>query len=54
MRNGRTDKSPHIQSMASFDANVLEADRLRRQDELERLYAAVMDHDERQRVVRGN
>lgn len=39
--------SPEVGSVVSFDANVIEADKQRRQDEMERLYAAVMAQDER-------
>ncbi|GAM82313.1 hypothetical protein ANO11243_002920 [Dothideomycetidae sp. 11243] len=35
--------SPGVDSLASFDARVLEADKRQRQDELGRLYAAVME-----------
>ncbi|PGH16982.1 hypothetical protein AJ79_01366 [Helicocarpus griseus UAMH5409] len=39
-------------SMATFDETVVQADRARAQDEMERLYAAVMEHDAKQsRVV---
>jgi len=37
--------SPVVQSPGSFDQKVLDADRERAQVEMERLYAAVMDHD---------
>ncbi|KAK2756210.1 hypothetical protein FQN54_005618 [Arachnomyces sp. PD_36] len=33
-------------SVATFDENVVQSDRKKAQDEMERLYAAVMDHDE--------
>ncbi|KAF2153207.1 hypothetical protein K461DRAFT_278019 [Myriangium duriaei CBS 260.36] len=46
MRSGSNPGSPGIDSLASFDARVLETDKRQRQDELERLYAAVMDHEE--------
>ena len=39
--------SPAPASVASFDTNVIEADKHRRQDEMERLYAAVMLQDDR-------
>lgn len=39
--------SPEVGSVVSFDANVIEADKQKRQDEMERLYAAVMAQDER-------
>ncbi|TLD11956.1 hypothetical protein E2P81_ATG10205 [Venturia nashicola] len=39
--------SPAGASVISFDAAVVEADRLKRQDEMERLYAAVMAQDDR-------
>ncbi|KAF2271609.1 uncharacterized protein EI97DRAFT_462659 [Westerdykella ornata] len=38
-------ESPVVQSPASFDQKVIEADRDRAQAEMERLYAAVMEHD---------
>ncbi|KAF2841965.1 hypothetical protein M501DRAFT_371665 [Patellaria atrata CBS 101060] len=37
--------SPAIASVASFDNTVLQSDRESRQKEMERLYAAVMEHD---------
>ncbi|KAF1952482.1 hypothetical protein CC80DRAFT_386183, partial [Byssothecium circinans] len=37
--------SPVVHSPTSFDQSVLDADRARAQEEMERLYAAVMDHD---------
>ncbi|OCL01856.1 hypothetical protein AOQ84DRAFT_202958, partial [Glonium stellatum] len=37
--------SPAVQSIASFDKSIVESDKERRQKEMERLYAAVMDHD---------
>ena len=51
VRSGRSGlsnpRSPGMDSVVSFDANVIEADRLQRQSEMERLYAAVMAQDER-------
>lgn len=44
---GSNTVSPAMDSVVSLDANVIEADRLQRQDEMERLYAAVMAQDER-------
>ena len=41
--------SPSMISMASFDQTVLEHDRATRQAEMDRLYAAVMLHDEARR-----
>jgi hypothetical protein len=41
--------SPSMISMASFDRSVLEHDRANRQAEMDRLYAAVMLHDEARR-----
>lgn len=38
--------SPGAESVVSFDNSVIEADRARRQEEMERLYAAVMAQDE--------
>ncbi|OSS50778.1 hypothetical protein B5807_04307 [Epicoccum nigrum] len=43
--SGSTPVSPAVQSPMSFDQKVLDADRQRAQDDMERLYAAVMDHD---------
>lgn len=43
--SGSTPVSPVVQSPMSFDQNVLDANKVRAQDEMERLYAAVMDHD---------
>ncbi|KZM23723.1 uncharacterized protein EKO05_0005708 [Ascochyta rabiei] len=43
--SGSTPVSPVVQSPMSFDQQVLNADRARAQDDMERLYAAVMDHD---------
>lgn len=37
--------SPGMESVASFDTTVIEADRMKRQQEMERLYAAVMAQD---------
>ena len=48
IRSGRTNQlSPGMESTVSFDANVIEADRQKRNEEMERLYAAVMAQDER-------
>ncbi|KAK5118831.1 hypothetical protein LTR62_000040 [Meristemomyces frigidus] len=48
IRSGQSNvRSPGLDSVVSFDSGVVEADRQRRQDEMERLYAAVMAHDER-------
>lgn len=38
--------SPGMESVGSFDNNVLEADKLKRQEEMERLFAAVMAEDQ--------
>ena len=43
--SGSTPVSPIVQSPTSFDQKVIDADRARAQDDMERLYAAVMDHD---------
>lgn len=43
--SGSTPVSPVVQSPTSFDQKVIDADRARAQDDMERLYAAVMDHD---------
>lgn len=40
--------SPAVQSVASFDHVVLQSDKERRQKEMERLYAAVMEHQDEQ------
>ena len=37
--------SPGVESVTSFDQNVIEQDMQSRQQEMERLYAAVMEHD---------
>ena len=42
----RSGMSPGMDSVASFDKTVVEADRARGQEEMERLYAAVMAQDE--------
>ncbi|PVH98991.1 hypothetical protein DM02DRAFT_477843, partial [Periconia macrospinosa] len=42
------------QSPASFDQAVLDADRARAQDEMERLYAAVMDHDRKKSMSQAS
>ncbi|KAK0314591.1 hypothetical protein LTR01_001415 [Friedmanniomyces endolithicus] len=48
IRSGHSDvASPGMDSVVSFDPNVVEADRAQRQEEMERLYAAVMAHDDR-------
>ncbi|KAK4543001.1 hypothetical protein LTR36_005999 [Oleoguttula mirabilis] len=39
--------SPAMNSVVSFDANVVDGDKQKRQEEMERLYAAVMAQDER-------
>ena len=39
-------RSPGMDSVASFDPKVLDNDRASRQAEMDRLYAAVMVHDE--------
>lgn len=47
IRSGRSNPvSPGMDSVVSFDTNVIDADRQKRQDEMERLYAAVMAQDE--------
>ncbi|KAF2657947.1 hypothetical protein K491DRAFT_563884, partial [Lophiostoma macrostomum CBS 122681] len=40
-------QSPVLNSPSSFDQKVIEADRARAQEEMERLYAAVMEHDKK-------
>ncbi|KAF2003710.1 hypothetical protein P154DRAFT_543757 [Amniculicola lignicola CBS 123094] len=40
-------QSPVVQSPGSFDQKVLDTDRERAQADMERLYAAVMDHDKK-------
>ena len=49
--NGR---SPGMDSVVSFDPTVVEADRARRQEEMERLYAAVMEQDARRAQAMAN
>lgn len=46
--------SPAVASIASFDTNVIEADKLKRHQEMERLYAAVMAQDEQRSGLRPN
>jgi hypothetical protein len=47
IRSGMSDNtSPAMESVVSFDRQVVEADRRRGQEEMERLYAAVMAQDE--------
>lgn len=41
-RTASNPSSPAVQSIASFDPNVIEADRVTRQNELEQLYAAAL------------
>ncbi|KAF2674151.1 hypothetical protein BT63DRAFT_3413 [Microthyrium microscopicum] len=43
--DGSALNSPAGESMFSFDANIVDGDRMSRQAEMERLYAAVMVHD---------
>lgn len=43
--------SPGVDSVASFDTKVLEADKAARQQEMERLYAAVMARDDKCNTV---
>ena len=43
----RSGMSPGMDSVVSFDNNVFDADRARRQEEMERLYSAVLAQDER-------
>ncbi|KAK3110070.1 hypothetical protein LTR53_016021 [Teratosphaeriaceae sp. CCFEE 6253] len=48
LRSGHSNVgSPAMDSVVSFDPTIVEADRARRQEEMERLYAAVMAHDDR-------
>jgi hypothetical protein len=51
---GSTPVSPIVQSPTSFDQSVLDADRERAQVEMERLYAAVMDHDAKKHSRHGS
>ncbi|PSK42713.1 hypothetical protein B9Z65_5635 [Elsinoe australis] len=46
VRSAGNPGSPGMDSVTSFDPKVIDTDKQRRQDELERLYAAVMAHDE--------
>ncbi|KAI1934354.1 hypothetical protein LOZ58_005225 [Ophidiomyces ophidiicola] len=41
-------------SVSTVDENVVKADRLKAQEEMERLYAAVMEHDEQQQEAKSN
>lgn len=45
--------SPAGVSVVSFDAAVVEADRLKRQEEMERLYAAVMAQDDQRSLAKA-
>lgn len=45
---GRASVTSRTESMSTVDENVVRADKVRAQEEMERLYAAVMDHDEKQ------
>ncbi|KAF2860128.1 hypothetical protein K470DRAFT_258280 [Piedraia hortae CBS 480.64] len=49
LRSGKSNgpTSPGADSQASFDPEVVEADKRKRQDDMGRLYAAVMEEDER-------
>lgn len=44
---GHRSQPSHDGSVATFDENVVQSDRQKAQNEMERLYAAVMDHDEK-------
>ena len=44
-RFGHTYKSSQVSSVTTFDDRILEQDKARNMDEMERLYAAVMAHD---------
>jgi len=46
VRSGSGAASPAPESIASFDATVIQSDKLARQQEMERLYAAVMSQNE--------
>ncbi|GAB7340523.1 hypothetical protein MBLNU457_6942t1 [Dothideomycetes sp. NU457] len=46
VRSGSGPASPVPESLASFDATVIQSDKLARQQEMERLYAAVMSQNE--------
>lgn len=48
IKKGHKKQEPSVQSsVVTFDENVIEDDRERNEREMERLYAAVMDHDEK-------
>ena len=48
LRKGHKKQAPSVQSsVITFDESVIEDDKERNQKEMERLYAAVMDHDEK-------
>jgi hypothetical protein len=51
---GSTPVSPIVQSPTSFDQTVLDANKERAQAEMERLYAAVMDHDAKKHSRHGS
>ena len=46
VRSGSVPVSPAPESLASFDAKVIQADKQARQEEMERLYAAVMSQND--------
>ena len=50
----RSGMSPGMDSVASFDRQVVEADRARGQEEMERLYAAVMAQDNQKNTSQQN
>lgn len=52
--NPSNQASPGMDSVVSFDSNVLEADRLKRLQDMERLYAAVMAQDEQRSMAQQN
>ena len=55
IRSGTSNQlSPGMDSVVSFDHHVVEADRMRRQEEMERLYAAVMAQDDRRNASQPN
>jgi len=54
MRSGVSNgRSPGMDSVVSFDNNVIESDRARRAEEMEKLYAAVMAQDDRKGQANG-
>lgn len=55
IRKGHKKQAPSVQSsVVTFDESVIEDDKERNQKEMERLYAAVLDHDEKKSMSNLN